>query len=228
MRLMAEKLSGERGGEPVFLDVDFALREGEALIVTGPNGSGKSTLLRVLGGLLPPARGRVWLDGGGETFPSVASASHYLGHHNALKPALTVAENLGFWRDFGADAQVGAGLSVQEALAAVELAGIGHLPFGYLSTGQKRRAAIARLLVSPRPIWLLDEPTSGLDKASEERFARLMRRHCEAGGIIVAATHLPLGLEGARALSMDAGSPSRPPSPSDPSANRPAAGEASH
>src|SRR5690606_594406 len=106
------------------------------------------------------------------------------------------AENLGFWRDFN-----GAALrTVPEALEMVGLEAIGDLPFGYLSTGQKRRAAIARLLVSHRPVWLLDEPTAGLDKASESRFAGLMRAHLEGGGIIVAATHLPLGLEGAGEL----------------------------
>lgn len=198
MRLIAGNLSGERGGQPVFSGIDFTLARGEALIVTGPNGSGKSTLLRVIAGLLPAAAGGVRLDGGGEAFPTVASAAHYLGHLNAMKPTLTVAENLSFWRAFCGEPD----LSVDAALQTVGLDGIGHLPFGYLSTGQRRRAAIARLLVSRRPIWLLDEPTAGLDKASDERFAGLMQGHCAAGGIIVAATHLPLGLEGVKALEM--------------------------
>ncbi|RWO30837.1 heme ABC exporter ATP-binding protein CcmA [Mesorhizobium sp.] len=198
MRLIAENLGGERGGEAVFSGLDFALGKGQALIVTGPNGAGKSTLLRVVAGLLPVVAGRLLLEGGGEDFPSVASACHYLGHQNAMKTALSVAENLRFWRDFsGADF-----LSAEEALAMVGLDGIGHLPFGYLSTGQRRRAAIAKLLVSRRPLWLLDEPTAGLDKASEERFGRLMREHLDEGGIIIAATHLPLGLEGAQELRM--------------------------
>ncbi|MDG4885155.1 heme ABC exporter ATP-binding protein CcmA [Mesorhizobium sp. WSM4884] len=198
MRLIAENLGGERGGETVFSGIGFALEKGEALIVTGPNGAGKSTLLRVVAGLLPAAEGKVKIEGGGEDFPSVASASHYLGHLNAMKTALTVEENLGFWRAFQGEP----GLDVEEALETVGLGGISHLPFGYLSTGQRRRASIAKLLVSRRPIWLLDEPTAGLDKASEERFAGLMREHCQEGGIIVAATHLPLGLEGAKALRM--------------------------
>ncbi len=202
MRLIAEGLAGERGGEPVFSGIELALEDGSACVVTGPNGSGKSTLLRVLAGLLPAVGGTVRLEGGGEAFPGVASASHYLGHQNAMKPALTVAENLGFWRDFSADAEAGRGLGVEDALEAVELGGIGHLPFGYLSTGQRRRTAIARLLVCRRPVWLLDEPTAGLDKASEKRFAGLMGEHLRAGGIIVAATHLPLGLEGAVELRM--------------------------
>ncbi len=222
MRLVAENLSGERSGEPVFSGLAFALDSGQALAVTGPNGSGKSTLLRVLCGLLPAAAGSVRLEGGGDTFPTLASACHYLGHHNAMKPALTARENLDFWQRFAgppersgnrlekaaAQPARSAPLSVIEALEAVGLDSIAHLPFGYLSTGQRRRIAIARLLVSYRPVWLLDEPTSGLDKTSEERFASLMRRHLGDGGIVVAATHLPLGLEEAGELRMGKGSPS--------------------
>lgn len=198
MRLIAENLSGERGGEPVFEGIGFTLADGEALVVTGPNGSGKSTLLRVVAGLLPHLHGRIAIEGGDEEFPTVASACHYLGHQNAMKAALTVRENLDFWRSFAGNGKLG----IAEALEDVGLGGLGHLPFGYLSTGQKRRAAIAKLLISHRPVWLLDEPTSGLDKASEAQFAALMRGHCQAGGIIVAATHLPLGLEGVKALEM--------------------------
>ncbi|TPL03273.1 heme ABC exporter ATP-binding protein CcmA [Mesorhizobium sp. B2-4-14] len=198
MRLIAENLGGERGGESVFSGIGFALDQGQALVVTGPNGAGKSTLLRIIAGLLPKAEGHLLLEGGGEAFPSIASACHYLGHQNAMKTALSVAENLRFWREFNGSGDTG----VEEALETVGLGGIGHLPFGYLSTGQRRRAAIAKLLVSHRPLWLLDEPTAGLDKASEERFAGLMRKHLGDGGIVVAATHLPLGIEGAKALRM--------------------------
>lgn len=210
MRLIAENLGGERGGDTVFSGIGFALEDGQALVVTGPNGVGKSTLLRVIAGLLPVAEGCVRIEGvvkiedvveiedGGEAFPSIAAACHYLGHQNAMKPALSVAENLRFWRDFNGDGHAG----VEEALETVGLGGIGHLPFGYLSTGQRRRAGIAKLLVSHRPLWLLDEPTAGLDKASERRFAQLMGKHCGEGGIIVAATHLPLGLDEAKELRM--------------------------
>ncbi|MBA8906331.1 heme ABC exporter ATP-binding protein CcmA [Aminobacter ciceronei] len=198
MRLIAENLSGERGGEPVFEDIGFTLENGEALIVTGPNGSGKSTLLRVIAGLLPHASGRIGIEGGGEEFPTVAAACHYLGHQNAMKAALTVRENLEFWQSFAGSGKLG----IADALDDVGLGGLSHLPFGYLSTGQKRRAAIAKLRISHRPVWLLDEPTAGLDKASDARLAGLMRDHCAAGGIVVAATHLPLGLEGVKALEM--------------------------
>jgi len=192
MRLFAENLAGERGGEPVFAGVSFSLGAGEALTVTGPNGAGKSTLLRIIAGLLPAAGGRVGLEDAGEAWPAVPAAAHYLGHQNAMKPTLSVEENLGFWRDFLGEPHMETG----EALEMVGLGAIGHLPFGYLSTGQKRRAAIARLLASYRPVWLLDEPTAGLDAASERQFAALMAAHLEDGGIIVAATHVALGLAG--------------------------------
>ncbi|HEY6630014.1 MAG TPA: heme ABC exporter ATP-binding protein CcmA [Rhizobiaceae bacterium] len=198
MRLIAEKLSGERGGQPVFADVDFSLGAGDAIAVTGPNGAGKSTLLRVVAGLLPAAGGKVRLEGGGDAFPTIASAAHYLGHLNAMKPTLTVAENLDFWRDFSGDADIAVG----EALETVGLGAIGHLPFGYLSSGQKRRTAIARLLVSRRPLWLLDEPTAALDAESARQFSALMENHRAGGGMILAATHLPLGINGAEELRM--------------------------
>ncbi|KRA00400.1 cytochrome C biogenesis protein CcmA [Mesorhizobium sp. Root157] len=191
MRLIAEGLGGERGGEMVFSGVNFALDAGHALIVTGPNGSGKSTLLRIVAGLLPAAQGSVRVEGGGDEFSAVAAACHYLGHQNAMKTALTVSENLDFWQRFNDEPR----LAIDEALKVVGLGGIGHLPYGYLSTGQKRRVSIAKLLINHRPIWLLDEPTAGLDKASEERFSALMSSHCTNGGIVVAATHLPLGID---------------------------------
>jgi heme exporter protein A len=198
MRLVAEGVAGERGGEPVFADVNFTLSESEALVVTGPNGSGKSTLLRIVAGLLPAAAGSIRLEGGESDAPGPGSACHYLGHENGMKPALSVAENLAFWRDFNCAPALG----VDEALERVGLETISHLPYGYLSTGQRRRIAIARLLVNRRPLWLLDEPTVGLDRRSEERFSALMAGHLREGGMIVAATHVALGLEGAKALRM--------------------------
>ena len=198
MRLIAENLAGERGGEPVFQGVSFNLGEGEGLVVTGANGVGKSTLLRIVAGLLPASGGVIRLDGGGEQWPDIASACHYLGHANAMKTALSVDENLRFWRDFAGEPH----LTVDEALEMVGLPQVGHLPYGYLSTGQKRRVSIARLLVSYRPVWLLDEPTAGLDAASERQFAALMRAHLDDGGIVVAATHIPLGLDGVKDLRL--------------------------
>ncbi len=168
-------------------------------MVTGPNGSGKSTLLRIICGLLQPEAGKVELREDGTVLP-VRAACHYLGHQNAMKPALSVRENLSFWQKFNGAAQS----EIDEALETVDLPGVEHLPFGYLSTGQKRRVSIAKLLVSHRPLWIVDEPTAGLDKASEVRFAEIMRGHMREGGMIVAATHIPLGLEGVSALDMAA------------------------
>lgn len=198
MRLVAENLSGGRGGEMLFTGIGFELGQGDSLIVTGPNGSGKSTLLRTIAGLLPLYAGTLKLEGGGEQWVDIAGASHYFGHLNAMKTALTVAENLSFWRDFLGEPRLG----IDAALEKVGLGGLGHLPFGYLSTGQKRRAALARLLVCHRPIWLLDEPTAGLDAASDVMFAGLAKEHLAGGGILLAATHQTLGVEGARALQL--------------------------
>ncbi len=197
MRLVAENLGGERGGERLFSGLDFAVSAGNALLVTGPNGAGKSTLLRIIAGLLVQAEGAVHLESPPQPYESLVAATHYLGHLNAMKPVLSIDENLRFWQSFNGTGRC----SIVEALERVGLADIGHLPFGYLSTGQKRRASIARLLISDRPVWLLDEPTAGLDKASEMQFTGSMQQHLAGGGIIVAATHLPLGLA-AKELSL--------------------------
>lgn len=197
MRLGAENLAGDRGGETIFAGLSFEVSSGEALIVTGPNGSGKSTLLRIICGLLAPEAGKIELLEDRAALP-VRAACHYLGHQNAMKPALSVRENLLFWQKFNGSAR----FDIDEALEAVDLPGVEHLPFGYLSTGQKRRVSIAKLLISHRPLWIVDEPTAGLDKASESRFAELMRDHMRDGGMVIAATHIPLGLEGVRTLDM--------------------------
>lgn len=201
MRLVAENLAGERGGEILFSGLNFAVAGGEALTITGPNGAGKSTLLRIIAGLLDKAEGRIRLDAAPAGFDGLVSACHYLGHLNAMKPVLSVEENLRFWQSFSGIGNH----TIGEALDRVQLGDIGHLPFGYLSTGQKRRASIARLLISHRPVWLLDEPTAGLDKGSEDQFAGVMRTHLSGGGIVVAATHLPLGLDGTQELVMGRG-----------------------
>lgn len=198
MRIIAENLRGDRGGQIIFEGIGFVLTRQDCLTVTGPNGSGKSTLLRIVAGLLRAAAGHVRLEEGEPDWSDLAAAAHYLGHLNAMKPALSVADNLSFWRAFLGRS----GQSVTEALDRVGLEGVGDLPFGYLSTGQKRRAAIARLLVSHRPIWLLDEPTSGLDEASRSRLLDVMNAHLKSGGIILAATHVPLGLDQAQELSL--------------------------
>lgn len=201
MHLSAENLAARRGEDLIFVNISFHLAAGEALVVTGRNGSGKSTLLRVVAGLLRQEKGSVtFVDSKGKSDRGPGEASHYLGHRNAMKNELTVAENLSFWKDFLDDGD--GGLSVEEAADAVGLAGITHLPFGYLSAGQQRRFAFAKLLVAHRPIWILDEPTAALDAAADRLFAELIGDHRQKGGIALAATHQPLGLEGAKELRM--------------------------
>ncbi|WEX77303.1 heme ABC exporter ATP-binding protein CcmA [Sinorhizobium numidicum] len=202
MRLLAEGLSARRGEDLIFNDISFALAAGEALIVTGPNGSGKSTLLRVLAGLLQAESGRLRLEGGPSEFEHPYELSHYLGHRNAMKRELTVEENLSFWQRFMGDSPGGSGVDVAAAAAAVGLSDIAHLPFGYLSAGQQRRMAMAKLLVAYRPIWLLDEPTAALDAGADRLFSGLVITHLHRGGIVVAATHQPLRLERTQALQM--------------------------
>lgn len=202
MRLVAEGLSARRGEDLIFQDISFEIASGEALVVKGPNGSGKSTLLRVLAGLLPAEKGTTKLLAAAQPVERLSEAAHYLGHRNAMKRELTVEENLAFWKAFLGDFAGGTGASVDEAAESVGLGGILHLPFGYLSAGQQRRMAMAKLLVAWRPVWILDEPTAALDAAAEAMFAGLVTAHLSRSGIAIAATHQPLGLEGVKELRM--------------------------
>jgi len=198
MRLSASDLACRRGGRDVFAGVSFSVASGEALTVSGRNGAGKSSLLRMVAGMLRIAQGQIALADGDPEL-TVGEQAHYLGHQDALKPSLSVAENLRFWSRFlGAPAgDIGA------PLAAVGLDRLADLPAAYLSAGQRRRLSIARLLAVKRPIWLLDEPTSTLDAAARQRLGELMRAHLAGGGLIFAATHSVLGLEGAQELRLD-------------------------
>jgi len=189
MRLSGRDLRCVRGGREVFAGLDFDATTGEALAVVGTNGAGKTSLLRLIAGLLAPAEGAITLDGG-DAEMTVAEQAHYLGHRDAMKPALTVTENLAFWADFLG----GTPADPAVCIAAVGLTHAAGLPSGFLSAGQRRRLSIARLLAVRRPIWLLDEPTSALDLGSQRVFAGLMTDHLSSGGIIIAATHNPLGI----------------------------------
>ena len=196
MRLSGRGVRCVRGGREVFAGLDFEAASGEVLAVTGANGSGKTSLLRLIAGLLAPAAGSIALDGGAAEL-TLPEQAHYLGHRDALKPALSVLENLAFWRDFlGGDA-----FDAGASLTSVGLGHTTHLPAAYLSAGQRRRLSLAPLLTARRPVWLLDEPTAALDAAGQRLFAGLMRDHLARGGLIIAATHGPLGID-ARELKM--------------------------
>src|SRR5712691_891182 len=199
MHLLGFDLACIRGGRQVFSGVAFGIGAGEALVVTGPNGAGKSSLLRLVAGLVRPAGGKLALEGGDPEL-TIGEQAHYLGHQDALKSSLSVAENIAFWASFlgGNDARV------STALATVGLAGLARLPASYLSAGQRRRLSIARLSAVTRPIWLLDEPTSALDTAAQAMLAELMRAHRAGGGLILAAAHGPIGLDGAKELRLGA------------------------
>lgn len=190
MQLSGRGIRCVRGGREVFAGLDFQAAAGEALAVVGRNGSGKTSLLRLIAGLLVPAGGTIALDGGDAEL-TIPEQCHYLGHRDALKPALSVAENLLFWADFLG----GERSDAQASLVTVGLDHATHLPAAFLSAGQRRRLSLARLLTVRRPVWLLDEPTTALDTAGQDMFCGLMREHLGRGGLIVAATHAPLGID---------------------------------
>jgi heme exporter protein A len=190
--LAADDVAVFRGERLVFRDLSLVVAPGGALVLAGPNGSGKSTLLRLLAGLIRPAAGRLLWDGA-DALSDLARHGRrvaYLGHQDAVKPGLTAAENLRF------AARV-SGRSIADALGAVDLEALADLPARMLSAGQKRRLALSRLILTVAPLWLLDEPTLGLDAASIDRFGSLLERHRASGGMVVAATHVPLPLPNA-------------------------------
>jgi heme exporter protein A len=197
MRLRGSDLACVRGGREVFRGLAFTVQAGEALVVTGPNGAGKSSLLRMVAGLVRPQQGQLELEGG-DVELTRGEHVHYLGHQDALKPSLSVRENLGFW----AALLGGDGTKSDVALAAVGLGGLAQLPAVYLSAGQRRRLAVARLIAIERSIWLLDEPTSTLDAAAQAMLADLMRAHLAGHGLILVASHGPIGLDGAKELRL--------------------------
>jgi len=199
MQLLGFDLACIRGGRQVFSGLAFGIGTGEALVVTGPNGAGKSSLLRLVAGLVRPAGGKLALEGGDPEL-TIGEQAHYLGHQDALKSSLSVAEDIAFWASFlgGNDTRV------STALATVGLAGLARLPASYLSAGQRRRLSIARLIAVTRPIWLLDEPTSALDTAAQAMLAELMRAHRAGGGLVLAAAHGPIGLDAAKELRLGA------------------------
>ena len=196
--LEARDLACLRGERAVFAGVSFRVAPGAALLLTGANGAGKSSLLRLLAGLLRPAAGALLWEGGDALADRAEHARRlrYLSPQDALKPALTARESLGF------AARLHGGGDPDAALDALGLLPLAELPVRLLSTGQRRRLALARLALAPAPLWLLDEPTLGLDAASVSRLGGLLARHRERGGAVVAATHLPLPMPDAAELRL--------------------------
>lgn len=198
-------LACRRGERLVFSGLDFRLAPGRALVLTGPNGSGKSSLLRVMAGLLPPAGGELLWDGAAlrEEAESHRARLHFVGHLDAVKPVLSVRENLRVWAALKGGDGAESASALDAALETLALEALAEVPARLLSAGQKRRLALSRLFASPAALWLLDEPTVGLDARACERLVAAMARHLEGGGRIVVSTHLSLGLEGAEVLSLE-------------------------
>jgi heme exporter protein A len=183
MGLSVTALSCSRAGRPVLRDLSFAIGDGEVRLLRGPNGAGKSTLLRVLAGLLPPEAGGIALDGADLGPDGLSEAVAYAGHLDAVKPQLSVRENLEFWAAlYGGDPG--------PALAAFDLDAIAGRLAGACSAGQKRRLGLARLLLAKRRLWLLDEPTVSLDRAATSRLEAMVRAHAARGGMALVATHV--------------------------------------
>ena len=196
MRLTASNLACRRGERRLFSGLSFTVAAGDAVLLTGPNGAGKSSLLRLIAGLLPAEDGTISLDGGDED-KSLGEQAHYIAHADATKASLTAEENIAFWAAYyGGDA------SPREALEAVRLDHVADIPAGLLSAGQKRRLALARLFVAKRPIWLLDEPSVSLDAQARDELTTVMRGHVESGGLLIAATHVSLGLDAVQTLDL--------------------------
>ena len=182
--LRLQAVTGRRGGRVLFEDLDLTLNAGEAALVAGPNGAGKSSLLRLAAGLLPPAAGRI------EAAPAALADEHL-----ALDERQRLGEALAFWARLD-----GGGPS--EGIEAMGLDHLAPVPVRMLSTGQRKRAVLARVIASARPLWLLDEPANGLDAEGRERLAAAMARHRAGGGAVLAASHQPLGLDGAKSLAL--------------------------
>jgi len=200
--LVGENLACRRGERLVFRGLDCRLPAGGALVLTGPNGSGKSSLLRLLATLLTPAAGRLLWNGApvAQDPAGYRGAIHYVGHLDGVKPALTPREMLGFW----AALQGARRPALDAAFAAFGLDRVADWPCRWLSAGQRKRLALARLVAAPAPVWLLDEPGAALDTDGEARLEMAISAHRAACGSVAVATHQPIPLPGATTLAIDA------------------------
>ncbi|KKJ76034.1 hypothetical protein WH95_14780 [Kiloniella litopenaei] len=199
-----EDLTCIRGGRTVFLGLNFSLSEGEALILEGPNGSGKSSLIRMLSGLVRPKLGKIlWQQQDATKEPEIVQRHiHYIGHRNAIKPVLTVLENLAYWSGKTKDDP-----SLDDALDHFRMLPLKHTPANLLSSGQSRRLTLSRLLASERSVWLLDEPSVGLDVASVALLENVIQTHRSKGGSVIFATHSPIHVESPSRLNLQDYSP---------------------
>ncbi len=195
----ARELACIRGERPVFRAVSFALTPGGALTLRGPNGSGKSSLLRILAGFLKPAGGMVAWNGEDmrEAPEAHRARCHYVGHLEAVKPTLTVAEHLAFWA-----AAKGFAKPADNILSPLDLEDLADVPGRFLSAGQKRRLTLTRLLATPAELWLLDEPSITLDDRSAARLEKVLADHRTGGGMAIIATHAEIALPNAQTIDM--------------------------
>ncbi len=197
-------LACRRGGRPVFDRLSFALGAGELVALTGRNGSGKTTLLRALALLVPPEAGIIRWQGANvaDDAETWRGRLAWLGHLDGLKGDLTVGENL-----LGAERLRGrpaADDRLDHALAGLDLTALAHRPVRTLSAGQRRRTALARVMLTAAPLWLLDEPLNALDAPAQQAFRTVLQRHLDQGGLAIAATHADLGVPGVRRFELTA------------------------
>jgi heme exporter protein A len=180
-------LSCRRGGRVVFAGLNFTVKSGEALILRGPNGAGKTTLLRLMAGLARASAGALNWNGAdvSEDFAAHGARLGFAGHLDAVKPAMTVRENLAFWADVrGSNAN-----DIDKALKAFSLSHLAEMPGRVLSAGQRHRVALARIAMNGAQLWLLDEPTNTLDDAALSALRTVMQNHLKNGGMVVMASH---------------------------------------
>ncbi len=190
----------ERGERRVFSNLDFSLAPGQAVVLRGPNGCGKTSLLRIVATLLRAVDGQLIWDGVdiSEDVEEHRARLHFIGHQDAVKGALTVRENVAIWAQVRGETND----RIDAALSAFEISHLADTPAQYLSAGQHRRTALARLVASSAALWLLDEPTVSLDADGTKCLQRVIADHRAARGMVMAATHIELGLDDAELLEM--------------------------